>query len=586
MKIVCESCGAKYSIADEKVAGKVFKIRCKRCSEVIVVRGDQEQAPAEAEPAAGYEAAPDAVWHVVINGDQQGPYTPAQLGEMITNGTVDWEAYVWMEGFDNWAPMRDVENLVAQITGGGDDGGQAAAASTATAAGGFEAADPYASQPAPAAADPYASQPSMGADPFADEGDGGGGSADDGMFGGGAAASAGPDLFGAGAADTASPFDDGGGDAGVVASAPGPRVDESAAMTGVRNENSVLFSLKNLQALATGSNAPAATAAPSGGDPFGGGGDGGGNQAAAGFATGEGSGLIDIRALASTTGMGGGDAEEGEEKDELLSIGNQTAGFGALGASPMLATSSDDSEGGNKTLMIVGIASAAVVAAAGMVTFALLNKPAEQAAAPAVAPVAAAAAAAAPAAEEAKEEAKEEAPSEGELAAKKAAEEAEAASTKKSSRKKRRSGGGSKGGGPSKAEDQALLDDKPSSAPARKKPRGGDSIDDLLSGALGGGSAKPKPKASSDDNLKSSPGRSDVIKAMNSVKSAVKSCAKGATGTAIANITVKGKTGRVSSAQIDGQTGAVGSCIARAVRKARFPKFKNDVFKVKYPFRL
>src|SRR5690606_22445969 len=29
MKIVCDSCGAKYSIADEKVAGKVFKIRCK-----------------------------------------------------------------------------------------------------------------------------------------------------------------------------------------------------------------------------------------------------------------------------------------------------------------------------------------------------------------------------------------------------------------------------------------------------------------------------------------------------------------------------------------------------------------------------
>ena len=41
MKIVCGSCQAKYSIADEKVAGKVFKIRCKRCSEVIVVRGDQ-----------------------------------------------------------------------------------------------------------------------------------------------------------------------------------------------------------------------------------------------------------------------------------------------------------------------------------------------------------------------------------------------------------------------------------------------------------------------------------------------------------------------------------------------------------------
>ena len=48
MKIVCESCGAKYSIADDRVAGKIFKIRCKKCSEVIVVRGDQQAAAAEA----------------------------------------------------------------------------------------------------------------------------------------------------------------------------------------------------------------------------------------------------------------------------------------------------------------------------------------------------------------------------------------------------------------------------------------------------------------------------------------------------------------------------------------------------------
>ena len=49
MKIVCDACAAKYSIADEKVAGKVFKIRCKKCSNIIVVRGASEDAGAEAE---------------------------------------------------------------------------------------------------------------------------------------------------------------------------------------------------------------------------------------------------------------------------------------------------------------------------------------------------------------------------------------------------------------------------------------------------------------------------------------------------------------------------------------------------------
>ena len=67
MKIVCESCGAKYSIADEKVAGKVFKIRCKKCSAVIVVKGDQQQ-PAESEPSAAATDSGDAIWHVVVAG--------------------------------------------------------------------------------------------------------------------------------------------------------------------------------------------------------------------------------------------------------------------------------------------------------------------------------------------------------------------------------------------------------------------------------------------------------------------------------------------------------------------------------------
>ena len=36
MKISCQSCAAKYTIADEKVVGKIVKIRCKKCSATIV----------------------------------------------------------------------------------------------------------------------------------------------------------------------------------------------------------------------------------------------------------------------------------------------------------------------------------------------------------------------------------------------------------------------------------------------------------------------------------------------------------------------------------------------------------------------
>ena len=44
MKFVCDSCGAQYMIADDKVGPKGVKVRCKKCSHVILV----QPAPADA----------------------------------------------------------------------------------------------------------------------------------------------------------------------------------------------------------------------------------------------------------------------------------------------------------------------------------------------------------------------------------------------------------------------------------------------------------------------------------------------------------------------------------------------------------
>jgi len=57
MKIVCEACGARYALADEKVTGKTFKVRCRKCSEVVVVRREASVPPADAaaSPAAKVE---------------------------------------------------------------------------------------------------------------------------------------------------------------------------------------------------------------------------------------------------------------------------------------------------------------------------------------------------------------------------------------------------------------------------------------------------------------------------------------------------------------------------------------------------
>lgn len=568
MKIVCESCGAKYSIADEKVAGKVFKIRCKRCSEVIVVRGDQQ--PPEEDATRVYDYAVDAVWHVVVNGEQQGPFSPPQIGEMLTNAQIDWEAYVWREGFDNWLPARDVPDLVEAVTGQAASDGYDEAPAEA-----YEAPAPVVAA-APVRAQPQAR--SMGADPFADDG----GGADPGLFGGGGGRSGG-DLFSGGGAAAANPFG-GGHDDGVLASAPNPRVASAQSMTGARNENSVLFSLKNLQALATGGNE-----------------SGGGSAAAspaprAGFATGEGSGLIDIRALASATGLGG-DSGRGD-KDELLSMGGgQTGAFSSLG-SPMLAPPMAAEEPTNKnTLLYVGfgVMALVVLGMGGGMFYLITREPAPVVvAAPPVAPVAAAGAAtpatgaAAPAEE----------PTEGEKAAAKlAAESADKSGDSNSegsgSSRRRRSGGGSSAGAaPAAANDSARPSgggDEPAKAPAKRT--GPASIDDLLGEAMapsGGGGRTKAAAAAPAENLPEQPSRDEVISALRGVEDAVKACGGGQHGVAMAAITVAGNTGRVSSVNVSGQFQGtpIGSCVARAVRGARFSKFSRPDFKVTFPFRI
>ena len=74
---------------------------------------------------------------------------------------------------------------------------------------------------------------------------------------------------------------------------------------------------------------------------------------------------------------------------------------------------------------------------------------------------------------------------------------------------------------------------------------------------------------------------------MRGVESGVRACAsaEAMTGTAEVSITVAGPTGRVTTATVTGITGNVGSCIARAVRGARFPHFTKPTFSIKYPYR-
>src|SRR5579862_9059946 len=133
MKIVCDNCATKYSIADEKVRGKVFKIRCKKCSHIIVVRGGETGGPEAA-------AAPvtEGGWHLVIDGEQVGPIGDADVRTKIERGEVKGDTYTWKEGFADWVKLSAVPEfagLVAEDVAGGGGGelftGAAAAAAPA-----------------------------------------------------------------------------------------------------------------------------------------------------------------------------------------------------------------------------------------------------------------------------------------------------------------------------------------------------------------------------------------------------------------------------------------------------------------------
>src|SRR5262245_13556020 len=97
MKVVCGGCQAKYQIPDERVAGRKLKIRCRKCGDAIIVRGE---APTVPEPAPqAYAAVAADEWHVSLQGDQHGPYPGDQMAAMLRNGQLAWDAHVWRDGY-------------------------------------------------------------------------------------------------------------------------------------------------------------------------------------------------------------------------------------------------------------------------------------------------------------------------------------------------------------------------------------------------------------------------------------------------------------------------------------------------------
>jgi predicted Zn finger-like uncharacterized protein len=143
VKFLCDRCKTRYSIGDDRVRGKILKIRCKNCANVITVRegmtADDDPArsaergrPTTAAPLMSVAPAPanngalasafaeqlakpppalEEEWYVSIEGAQSGPFGLAEAQRWVAAKPFDAELHCWSEGFDDWLPVDKVSHF-------------------------------------------------------------------------------------------------------------------------------------------------------------------------------------------------------------------------------------------------------------------------------------------------------------------------------------------------------------------------------------------------------------------------------------------------------------------------------------------
>lgn len=119
LRFSCESCQTRYTIADEKVRGRVLKVRCKTCGAAIMVR--ETGARTVADPA-GASTPPDGMapatverpveWYAMISGKQEGPFPQAELEARLAQGTIGRRTYLWNESLPEWRRAEDLPAIL------------------------------------------------------------------------------------------------------------------------------------------------------------------------------------------------------------------------------------------------------------------------------------------------------------------------------------------------------------------------------------------------------------------------------------------------------------------------------------------
>jgi predicted Zn finger-like uncharacterized protein len=177
MRFSCENCQAKYQVADDKVAGKTIRMKCRKCGNSIEVKpvqapeandlaaelGVTEQHPIAPPPetrlgdgiaarslaspsfprpegsppsrlpfdsSPGFDRAPESLrlalgaeaaelpahfWYVAIGGAPVGPIALAEVVAKAHEGLINDRSLAWREGLAEWQPVGHLPELVEAI---------------------------------------------------------------------------------------------------------------------------------------------------------------------------------------------------------------------------------------------------------------------------------------------------------------------------------------------------------------------------------------------------------------------------------------------------------------------------------------
>jgi predicted Zn finger-like uncharacterized protein len=144
MKFSCERCQTRYSIGDEKVKGKVLKIRCKTCGNTIVVREQEVVAaasaavaavagggggsspsplPAEPSPSSPSSSSSSAPaggidWYMAVKGKQHGPAKYDEVVRLYQDGKITERTHLWHDKMSAWTRLKELPEFAAVVANG------------------------------------------------------------------------------------------------------------------------------------------------------------------------------------------------------------------------------------------------------------------------------------------------------------------------------------------------------------------------------------------------------------------------------------------------------------------------------------